>query len=463
MKNSNNSNIILASDSYKFTQWPMYPEGIQKVSSYFEARDNAEYNQTVFFGLQYYLKKYLAGQVVTREFIDEAADFAKGHFGFDGVFNRAGWEYILEEHDGYLPIEIRAVAEGTVVDNSNALMTVVNTDDNCAWLTNYLETILSQIWYTCTVASASYEANVIIKQYLKDSADSLDGLPFMLHDFGYRGCTSQEAAALGSSAHLINFKGSDTPAAFSLLRDYYSQKNMPMFSVVATEHSVMTAEGPEGEFKIVDRLLTMFPSGVLSVVSDSYDIYNACREYGTTFKERILNRAGVFVVRPDSGNPVSVSLACLEILAENFGTTLNSKGYKVLPSQIRVLWGDGIVNRDVNKILEALNEYGWSAENIVFGMGGGLLQKCNRDTQRFAFKCSAQKVNNEWKDVYKNPMHGGKASKKGQLSLVQHEGIFKTVPLGSAPESSDLLIPVFRNGKILKEYTFEEIRENVKY
>ena len=456
-------NIILASDSYKFTQWPMYPDGVQNVYSYFEARDGAKYGQTVFFGLQYYMKKYLEGQVVTREFIDEAADFAKGHFGFDGIFNKSGWEYILEEHDGYLPIEIRAVAEGTVVDNSNALMTVVNTDEKCAWLTNYLETLLSQIWYTCTVASASYEAKSIIKQYMKDSADSLDRLPFMLHDFGYRGCTSQEAAALGGAAHLINFKGSDTPAAFPLLRDYYGQKDMPMFSVVATEHSVMTAEGPEGEFKIVDRLLTMFPCGVLSVVSDSYDIYNACREYGTTFKDRIMARDGVFVVRPDSGDPSSVSLECLKILGEHFGTTVNSKGYNVLPAQIRVLWGDGINNDGIVDILSTLESFGWSAENMVFGMGGGLLQKCNRDTQRFAFKCSAQKVNGEWKDVYKNPMHGGKASKKGQLSLIQSEGVFKTVPYGSIPEGQDLLIPVFRNGKILKEYTFGEIRENVKY
>lgn len=459
-------NIVTATDSYKMTHPMMAPPNTEIIYSYFESRVGAKYNKTVFYGLQYILKEYLEGVVVTQEKIDQAEKFADAHFGQVGLFNRTGWEHILNVHDGKLPIKIMAVPEGTLVTVSNVMMTVENTDPvNCHFLTGHLETILTHIWSTCTVATASYSAKKIIQQHLinKDDAD------FMLHDFGFRGASSIETAATAGSAHLLNFKGSDTIPAIEHAMKYYPETNgdysanMPAFSVVATEHSIMTAEGEEGEIDVIKRILDRFPSGILSIVSDSYDIYRCCEKYyGKILKKQILNRDGVLVVRPDSGEPSVVTQRVVSILWEKFGGTIDKFGNKLLNDKIRVLWGDGISNSDMIDILNELRFHGFAAENMVFGMGGGLIQKWNRDTQRFAFKSSAQRRDGEWFDVYKDPIDGTKASKRGQLMLVKNNGEMETVRKGEYPESANLLKTVFLNGEITKTYSFSEVRENLK-
>lgn len=460
-----NKNICLTTDSYKLNHWNQYPAGTEKVYSYFECRKGAKFAETPFFGLQYIIKNHLEGVVVTREKIENAAKLCKAHFGDEKYFNREGWEYILNSHGGKLPVVIKAVEEGTVVPINNVLMTIENTDNKCFWLTNFLETILSQVWYPITVASLSREVKVNIKEYLDLTSDG-GLLNFGLHDFGFRGASSWESAGIGGAAHLINFLGTDTVVAMEVAVNYYNADlNGLAFSVAATEHSVMTALGKNGEEQVVENLLNEYPTGILSVVSDSYDIYNFVSNIvGTKFKDRILARDGVFVVRPDSITPTHPTpeeemVWIMENLWANIGGTINSKGYKVIDPSVRVLWGDGIDLEGIKKILYAVTKAGFATENIAcFGMGGGLLQKVNRDTQRCAFKCSAQYRDGQWYDIQKNPKDVSKASKKGKLKLIKVDGEFETV--GENDPGEDYLKVVFYNGVLVNEVDFATVRKN---
>lgn len=452
--------IISLSDSYKCGHHNMYVKGTQRVHSYLESRKGAQFKETVFFGLQFITKRYLTGVVVTRENIEAAAALYRLHFGNENLFNRAGWEYILNVRGGKLPVIIRAVPEGTPVPIDNVLMTVENTDDECFWLTNYLETILTHVWYGSTVATLSREVKKVLKHYYDRTADSDAGLAFGLQDFGCRGVSCMDQAGYGGCAHLINFLGTDTVPAMPFAAMYYGASFDGLgYSVPATEHSIMTALGAEGEYDLVQDLLNEYPTGILSVVGDSYNIFDMAKALGTRFKAQILARDGVFVLRPDSGDPEEVMMELLNILWKLFGGTVNSKGFRVLPKQIRLLWGDGIDIRGIQNILGAMLVNGWSIENIAcFGMGGGLLQKVNRDTQRSAFKCSAQMRNNVWIDIQKNPLDQSKKSKAGRLKLIKVNGEYKTVRLEEPGE--DILVTVFENGDITKEWTFVEVRKN---
>lgn len=461
------NNIITLTDSYKQTHWRMMPPNTKAVYSYFESRIGARFNKTVFFGLQYLLKEYLEGQVVTLGKIKEAKEFAHAHFGNEYVFNAGMWEYILLNHKGRLPVEIKAVPEGTPVPTNNILMSVVNTDPVCYALTNHLETLLTHVWAASTVASLSYEVLILIDHYLDQTASDKNLKRFMLHDFGFRGVSSVESAGVEGAGHLLNFMGTDTIKAMEVARDYYGANYDGLaYSVPATEHSVMTSYGPEGETQIVGELLKAYPTGILSIVADSYNVYDfTANIVGGTFKEEIKNRKGKVVVRPDSGDPVSTVLALLGILGDKFGFNVNAKGFKELPPYIGLLWGDGIDYYGIRDILHAMKDAGWAANNIVFGMGGGLLQKINRDTQRFAFKCSAQQRDGIWIDIFKKPLDVSKASKKGILKLVNKgNGQFETVQSRydsvESREVPDVLQTVFKNGEIVKEYTFQECRKN---
>jgi len=463
----NQNNIILATDSYKLSHYSQYPENTEAVYSYFESREGAEFPYTVFFGLQMILKEFLEGAVVTEQNIAQAKVISDANMG-EGVFNLEGWQRILYHHGGKLPVRIKAVPEGTPVPISNVLMTVESTDPKCYWLTNALESILTHVWYTSTVATLSRSTKELIAGFLDQTADSRDALDFMLQDFGYRGATCHEAAARGGLAHLVNFKGTDTlPALIAGINYYAADPTALGFSVPATEHSVMTALGEDGEFDQVRRLLKANPKGILSCVADSYNIYTFVETMGSDeFKNQIMTRDGVFVVRPDSKtdrHPQAADLTTwiVQTLWKNFGGIVNSKGFKVLDPHVRVLWGDGIDPHDIKNILGKLQLAGFSAENMVFGMGGGLLQKVNRDTQRSAFKSSAQKRDGEWHDVFKDPLDSSKKSKKGRLMLVQDEADLWTTRSEFEPlEKYNKLQTVFENGYVVRNYTFDQVRKN---
>lgn len=462
-------NFVLLADAYKYSHYKLYVPGTTKVYSYLESR-GGEFDETVFYGLQYYLKEYLQGQAFTREDVDVAEELMNGVFGRNGVFRRENFDYILERHGGRLPVRIRAVPEGTSVPVRNVLMTIENTDPNCFWLTNFLETLLMQVWYPSTVATISRQIRKVVEQYYNATADAPAhaGIDFVLNDFGFRGVSSVESAGLGGSAHLVSFSGSDTVHASQFARKYYDAQRVYGMSVPATEHSIMTLLGAEGERQVFDHVLNAYPEGILSVVSDSYDIFRAVGDYwGGEFRERILNREGTLVVRPDSGDPVKTLLKVFDILFTKFGFTTNSKGFRVLPPQIRVIQGDGIDHGSIQTIYEALKTQGISVENLVLGMGGALLQKLNRDTQKFALKCSYAEVNGQSIQVSKAPVEMNaegvmvksfKTSKAGRLKLVRSGNTFSTVSEDAA--GTDILETVFENGEVKKTYTFEQVRAN---
>jgi nicotinamide phosphoribosyltransferase len=449
-------NILLNTDSYKCSQFAQYPAGTEYIYSYIESR-GGRWDRTVFFGLQAFLREYLTTPVTMAD-IDVAEKIITAH---GEPFNREGWEYIVKQHGGKLPVEIRAVQEGTVIETQNVLVTIVNTDPKCYWLTSYLETaLLRAVWYPTTVATNSYMSRQIILRGLEETGDpSL--ISFKLHDFGARGVSSEESAALGGAAHLVNFMGTDTIAGILAAMEYYDAE-VCGFSIPAMEHSTVTSWGRENEVEAYRNMLNKYakPGALLACVSDSYDIYNACKLWGTELKQQIIDSGAVVVIRPDSGNPAEVVTKCARILDEHFGHTLNDKRYKVL-NNVRIIQGDGIDDVSIRGILLSLQMAGYSADNVAFGQGGALLQQINRDTLKFAMKCSAAYINGAWVDVYKDPVtDSGKRSKRGRLQLIREPGgDFQTVSYSDSQLDRDLLQVVYRNGELVNQTTFQAVRD----
>lgn len=462
------SNLLLNTDSYKASHWLQYPPGTDATFFYVESRGGV-YDRTLFFGLQAILKEYL-GKPVSHADIDEAREFFAAH---GEPFNESGWRYVVDAHAGRLPLRIRAVPEGSVVPTHQALVTIESTDPAAFWVPSYLETLLLRLWYPVTVATISWHARQTIRQFLERTSDDPEGqLPFKLHDFGARGVSSAESAALGGAAHLVNFMGTDTISGVLAARAHYGEA-MAGFSIPAAEHSTITSWGREHEADAYRNMLRQFakPGAIVAVVSDSYDIFHAIREHwGRTLREEVIRSGATVVIRPDSGDPVAVVHQCLELLDEAFGHSLNRKGYRVL-NHVRVIQGDGINPTSIRAILERVTSAGYATDNLAFGMGGALLQQLNRDTQKFALKCSAARIDGHWIDVYKDPVTDkGKQSKCGRMTLAHHpqSGAWRTLTLPAAAASlaemtypdgySDALQTVWEDGRLVIDQRFSEIR-----
>ncbi|MBO1531313.1 nicotinate phosphoribosyltransferase [Psychrobacter sp. F1192] len=461
MYTGNLNNLILNSDSYKTSHWLQYPPGSEYMSSYVEARKGS--HDVLFFGLQAFIKEYLQAPI-TMAHIDEAEAVITAH----GLpFNRTGWQRLVEKHDGFLPVRIQAVPEGSIVPVSNVVCQIVNTDPEFYWLPSYLETaLLRAIWYPSTVASLSYFCKNVIKAALQKSADSVDALPFKLHDFGARGGSSMETIALGSLANLVNFSGTDSMTALVAASRWYDMdKDMPAFSIPAAEHSTMTAWGRQRETQAYDNMLEQFggAGNTVAVVSDSYDLWNAIDNiWGDALKNKVETMGGTLVIRPDSGNPAEVVCEALQRLTARFGATTNSKGYKILPDYVRLIQGDGINPQSIGKILDTVMAAGFSADNVTFGMGGGLLQQVNRDTMSWAMKASAICIDGEWSDIFKDPITSqAKRSKKGRLALIKRaDDSLETIKEDALKDPAEnLLQDVFVDGKLLVDESLTTIRE----
>lgn len=471
------TNPILATDSYKFSHFMQYPPGSEYVTSYVEARGSKIEGITdvVMFGLQAFINEVLNVRI-TRQHVEEAKTFCEKH----GVpFNYEGWMIIVNDHNGYIPVFITAVPEGTPIPLGNVMIQVNNTDRRLPWVTSYIETLLlSYVWYGSTVATLSREIKREIKKYLDISSDNPEAeLPFKLHDFGYRGVAAG-AAGLGAAAHLVNFMGTDTVAGIEFAQKNYNA-DVCGFSISASEHSTMTSWGEENEYEAYKNMVKQYakPGAVFACVIDSYNTFAAIDmwakeidpETNMTLLDQVKAAGATVVLRPDSGDPVAMPVDVIKRLMERVGFYENSKGYRVLPDHVRVIQGDGIDAADVRAILFQLKMNRISGSCIAFGMGGGLLQKVNRDTFKFAMKANEIIVNGSSRHVVKNPVtDSGKKSKAGvQILLRDKDGNYETIRRDMYDDQyadrEFVMKPVYYSAYEKREFypiTFDEVRAN---
>ena len=463
---ANRPNLLLTTDSYKAGHARCYPPDLSGLYAYAEAR-GGRYPATIFFGEQYYRLTYLDGAVIRPEDVDEAEGFWTAHFGRDDYFPADQWRRLIARHGGRLPLRIKAVKEGTLVPTGNILLSVESTDPDFPWVVTFFETLLLKVWYPTTIATQSFFIRQRIREHLARSSDDLSGLDFMCHDFGYRGCSSEETAQIGAAAHLLSFQGTDTIAGIRMLQRCYGAE-MAAFSIPATEHSVISAFGPGGELAAFAHYVKTFPTGAIACVSDTYDIFHAVEHlWGETLREEVASRDGRLVVRPDSGDYLEIVPWTLDTLGERFGFTTNAKGYKVLDGHVRVIQGDAMEYETIRALYARVVERGWSAENLVVGSGGGLLQKVNRDTLGFAFKATEAVVAGETRPISKRPVTDlSKASKTGRMKLVRTAAGYETVQQPLDPDryaaAEDALQLVFEDGKSKRNQTLDEIRALVR-
>jgi len=463
----------------------MYNDAERKIvytHAYLEARPGGKHSSVVVAGIQALVNK-LASITITNEHITEAIDFCNKHFNNSSVFDPTPWRAIVDKHQGKIPLNISAIPEGTIVPLGTPLVTVESTDPDCATVVTHYEGLIQKaIWYMTTVATVSLEYSSIIKKYLnlttpKDVADAI--LPFLHHDFGFRGAASDEAAMLAGIAHLYISMGTDTVSAIEMINDLIFNADMPMpgYSVPASEHNVMMSKGRKGEFDVVRHILSVYKTGILSCVADTYDMRNFIEQVTTgELYTIIMARDGKFVIRPDSsflkedGSEMSTAETISEIfkiLEKNLKDhiTINALGFKVLPSQYGVIYGDGLDVAKVELILSQMMKDGWSASNIVFGTGGNLVQKgIDRDTERFAMKVSRQTYRHadgtmEIVDCAKETP--GKQSKKGIFQISVLDGKIVTLPRDTRPDLENLLVTYYENGKIYKWDDIAVIRKRI--
>ncbi|MFT9388265.1 MAG: nicotinate phosphoribosyltransferase [Leuconostoc sp.] len=439
-------NLILATDAYKLTHHLQYPAQLTKLYSYGEARVGGQNEQVSWFGLQMILQAYFT-QPITDDMIDAAARVSELTFNTNVYFNREVWEKVRDL--GYFPVKIKALPEGMTVPTGNALFTIESTADWFATSLNVLEDVLMHVWYPTTIATNSMGIRQRLAPLFEKSG-TLANLAVAVNDFGLRGATSLETAKRGGAAHLLHFQGSDNLAASAYFESVYGVPGRAL-SVWATEHSVATAYGPgSGEFDYVNAQLDRAPDdAILSIVIDSYDAINFVKNVigSPAIKARIMARSGRIVLRPDSGDPQTIDLEVLALLADIFGTTQNAQGYRVLQHQVGIIQGDGMKADTIVALYEALLAAGWSADNLVVGSGGGLLQEgFTRDTERFAIKAAyAELANGQTINIQKVPKtDASKASKAGLLKVIKRAGQLVTVAQSEPGE--DLLTTVYENG-----------------
>lgn len=412
------TNFLLLSDSYKYSHYNQYPEGTNRIFSYFESR-GGEYDKVMLNGLQWYVNTYLVDWVESLESfdIDEAAIYAQKH----GIpFNRAGFESLYKyvgEHKK-LPVEIYSVPENIPLTPKTVLFTIENTVDEFYWLVGWLETLLMKVWYPSTIATKCHEVRKMLTTYATLTSDNPSWVDFAYHNFGDRGSSSVESALIGGLAHLSQFKGTDNFNA--AVQHMYDAGQA--FSITASEHSTVTSWGRSNEFKFIRNYLEISKDRpIIACVLDSYNIYDAVNYVTGALKQLIESEAyPMFVMRPDSGEPIQVINKILEIAENNrVSFKINSKGYKVW-DKYRLIWGDGITPETINQIMEYVTNKGYAADNFAFGSGGDLMQNLTRDTCKFAIKASAIRIGTQWQDVYKDPITDlGKASKRGRLITVK--------------------------------------------
>jgi nicotinamide phosphoribosyltransferase len=457
----NNLNPILNTDSYKLSHFLQFPPGTTAISAHIETRGQSEVPDVVFFGLQMFLKAYLA-RAVTATDIDEAAEIVEAH----GLpFDREGWDHILAEHGGHLPVRIEALAEGSVVRRGVPVLQLTSTDPKVPWTVSHLETALTRaIWYPSTIASQARGIREQLKPLIVQTCDEPEKvLPSRLHDFGARGMASLEQAGIGSAAHLLFFDRTDTIAGVLNARAYYGAE-MAGHSYPASEHATMAAWGQAREEEAYAHMIDTFSAtGPYAVVSDSFDLNYAISEiWGKALHDKVMQPQGRLIIRPDRGDPIDTPIQAISQLAYAFGTHQNAKGYKVLNGNVHVIQSGGILPEDMLMVLRRLEATGFSAENISFGIGAGLLHDVGRGNYGFTMRTNARlDTDGKWHDIQLRPGHIHETPHKtGRQAVAPAEnGELQAVRIEELGSLKNSLVPVWENGELLKDWSFEDIRK----
>ena len=487
-------NPLTAIDFYKTDHRRQYPEGTTEVYANFTPRSSrlanvladSYDNKVVFFGLQYFVQDFLINSW-NEHFFNQPKEKVvaayKRRMDFSLGKDSIDVSHIAALHDlGYLPLKIKALPEGTRSPIGVPVLTIVNTHPDFFWLTNYIETIIScYLWKPTTSATTAFEYKRLLTSYAKKTGSPVDFTQFQAHDFSFRGMSSFQDAAISGAAHLTSFWGTDSVPAIDLAESYYranAENEMIGCSVPATEHSVMCMGMEDGELATFRRLINeLYPNGIVSVVSDTWDFWKVVTEYTVELKDEILRRDGKLVIRPDSGDPVKIVAGdpdapkgtpeykgAIECLWDVFGGTITDKGYKMLDSHIGLIYGDSITLERANNILKTLEAKGFASANVVFGVGSFTYQYVTRDNFGFAMKATSGVVNGQRRDIFKDPKtdSGTKKSAKGLLR-VEKEG--NTLVLHDQQtvdqENQGLLETVFVDGKLVNPVSLAEIRSRV--
>lgn len=485
-------NPMLLSDFYKQSHKEQYPVGTTKVYSTWTPRGSRMdgVNEVVLFGLQGFAKKYLI-QFFNNNFFNKPIEEVKASFSRmlkNTLGNEPDLTHIIELHQlGYLPIEIKAVKEGTLVPVRVPMLTIENTESRFFWLTNFLETLMStELWLPITSATIALEYRKILTKYAMETVGNTNHVGFQGHDFSMRGMSSVESAMTSGAGHLLSFDGTDTIPAICYLEAFYNadvEKELVGASIPATEHSVMCSYGNANEFELFKHLLLdVYPTGFFSAVSDTWDLWKVVTEYVPQLKNEILGREGRLVIRPDSGDPVKIICGDLdapegtpqrkgviELLWETFGGSMSEKGYKMLDSHIGAIYGDSITLDRAKKICEGLKQKGFASSNIVFGIGSYTYQYNTRDTFAQALKATYAVVNGEERLLFKDPItdNGTKKSQRGMVVVASALGKIGFIDgLDKEEKASyvgkDMLETVFKDGKIIRDESLQEIRARVR-
>lgn len=478
-------------DFYKADHRRQYPEGTELVYSNFTPRQSrvAENDKLVFFGLQYLVKEYLVKQW-NEGFFSQPKEKVVAQYkrrmdtalGPDAI----DVNHIAELHDlGYLPLVVKGLPEGTIVSPKIPVVTIYNTIPKFFWLTNYLESLMSAIlWKPCTSATTAFQYRKIFNQYARETVSANDNIDFVFwqgHDFSFRGMSGVEDACISAAGHLLSFYGTDTVPAIDFHEIYYNanaENELIGGSVPATEHSVMCMGTKDNEIGTFERLITeLYPTGIVSIVSDTWDFWKVITEFLPLLKDKILARDGKMVIRPDSGDPVKIIVGdpnatpgspeykgAIECMWEVFGGTTTEQGFKLLDGRVGLIYGDSITIQRQKDILQGLKNKGFASFNVVLGIGSYTYEYVTRDTYGFAMKATYGEVNGEARNIFKDPKtdNGTKKSAKGLLAVHEVNGeLLLKDECTWDEEKTGLLTTVFENGKIVKEYSFTEIRAKV--
>lgn len=486
---------LTAIDFYKSGHRQQYPPGTTLVYSNFTARSAHLSNipaslfdgHVVFFGLQYFVKQFLQETWDNEFFFQDRLDVVARYKRRMDTSLGAGAVPVDHLHAlhrlGYLPIEIKALPEGARVPIKVPCLVLYNTHPAFFWLTNYLETALScYLWKPITSATVAYHYRKLLARYAGETGGDLAFVPFQGHDFSFRGMSGPMDAALSGAGHLCSFVGTDTVAAIDLIENYYNgnaDTELLGCSVPATEHSCMSMGTAESEIETFRRLIQeLYPRGIVSIVSDTWDFWRVVTEYVTALKSEILARDGKLVIRPDSGDPVKVICGdpeaaadsparkgAVECLWDVFGGTTTEKGYRVLDSHIGVIYGDSITLPRAEAILAGLKAKGFASTNVVFGIGSFTYQYCTRDTFGFAVKSTYGAVNGVGREIYKDPVtdSGTKKSARGLLCVAKTDAGYCLRDRQEVLDPPDCCLEtVFRNGELVREHAFSEIRDRLR-